>query len=44
MSQFVESLKRLYNAGKISREKLEELLAAGKITREEFDYITGESV
>ena len=40
MSRFVESLKRLYSAGKITEEKLSEMLAEGKITEEELNYIT----
>ena len=39
MSRFVESLKRLYKAGKVSEEKLDEMLAEGKITEEELNYI-----
>ena len=42
MNSFVESLKRLYIAGKISEEKLSELQASGKITEEEYAYITAE--
>ena len=38
-SAFVESLKRLYKAGKITEEKLDELVAAGKITAAEKKYI-----
>ena len=41
MSIFVESLKRLYAAGKITQAKLDELLAAGKISQDEYSYITG---
>ena len=40
MSTFVESLKRLYIAGRITVEKLDGLLTDGKITQEEYDYIT----
>lgn len=39
MSTFVESLKRLYAAGKITTAKLDELLASGKISQEEYNYI-----
>jgi len=38
-SKFVESIRRLYRAGKISLDKVKELLADGKITTEEYDYI-----
>ena len=41
MRTFVESLKRLYKAGRISRAKLEEFLSEGKISQEEFNYIVG---
>lgn len=40
MSQFVESLKRLYVRDKISIEKLEKLKVENKITEKEFEYIT----
>ena len=39
MSTLVESLKRLYAQGKVTKAKLETMLADGKITQEEFDYI-----
>jgi len=38
-SKFVESVRRLYRAGKITLDKVKELLANGKITPEEYDYI-----
>ena len=38
-STFVESLKRLYKAGKITKKKIKALLDAGKITQEQYDYI-----
>ena len=41
MSRFIESLKRLYKAGKITAEKVDELLTYGKITHEEHEYIVG---
>lgn len=41
MIRFVESLKRLYKAGKVTEEKLSEMLSEGKITQEEYEYITG---
>ena len=40
MSTLVESLKRLYAAGRITIEKLDSMLADGKISQEEYDYIT----
>lgn len=39
MSQFVESLCRLYRANKVDMKKLGELLAFNKITQQEYDYI-----
>lgn len=41
MRALVESLRRLYKAGKITAEKVEELLTDGKITQEEHEYIMG---
>lgn len=40
MSQFVESLKRLYTSGKLSLDEIKALIAPGKITTAEYDYIT----
>lgn len=39
MSQFVESLYRLYKADKINKIKLDELLSSKKINKQEYDYI-----
>lgn len=39
MSLFVETLKRLYKAGKITSEKIELLRVEDKITEEEYNYI-----
>ncbi len=39
MSILVESLKRLYEAGKITDEKLSQMVADGKITADEKAYI-----
>lgn len=39
-SQFAESLKRLFEHGKLAIFKLEELRSEEKITEEEFNYIT----
>lgn len=41
MRPFVESLKRLYRAGRITIEKLDTFLADGKINEEEYQYIIG---
>lgn len=37
--QFVESLKRLYQNGKLQAEKIVELFVSGKISEEEKLYI-----
>ena len=39
MSQFVESLYRLYKNEKINKTKLDELLTSKKINQQEYDYI-----
>ena len=38
----VESFKRLYEAGKLTKEQSAERAASGKITDAEYTYITGE--
>ena len=37
--QFVESLRRLYQTGKIQKEKIVELCESGKLSEEEKIYI-----
>jgi len=44
MTQFVESLCRLYLADKIDMEKLNELFISKKITKQEYDYIISEKI
>lgn len=39
MNRFIESLKRLCSAGKITSEKIKDIFASGKISQEEYDYI-----
>ena len=39
MSQFIESLYRLYKANKYDITKLNQLLADKKINQQEYDYI-----
>lgn len=39
MNQFVESMKRLYQTGKVDEKKIIELFNNGKITEEERLYI-----
>lgn len=36
---FVESIRRLYADGRISKEKIVQLYESEKITKEELDYI-----
>lgn len=40
MRIMVESMRRLYKAGKLSLDTIKRHLADGKITTEEYDYIT----
>lgn len=39
MSQFVESLTRLFKDNKIDNKKIDDLLASKKINKQEYDYI-----
>lgn len=39
MTQFTESLYRLYKDNKINKNKLDELLTNKKITQAEYDYV-----
>lgn len=39
MNQFVESIKRLYDSGRVNEQKVIELFESGKISEEERDYI-----
>lgn len=39
MNQFVESMKRLYKDGKVTKEKIVKLYESKKITEEELSYI-----
>lgn len=41
MSTLVESLKRLYSAGRITATQLKERVVKGVITEEEYEYIVG---
>ena len=40
MSGFIQSLKRLYDANRLTMNKLDELVTVGKVTAEEYEYIT----
>lgn len=39
MTQFVESLRRLYSVDKIEKIKIDKLLSLQKITAQEYEYI-----
>lgn len=41
-SEFVESLKRLYKSGKISKEKVKKFYLDKKVTEQELNYILTE--
>jgi hypothetical protein len=40
MSPFILSLKRLYDANRLTVIKINELVTEGKVTQEEYEYIT----
>lgn len=42
MSTLVESLKRLYLKGKLTKEQIKARVVKGTITTDEYKYITGE--
>ncbi len=42
MRVLIESLKRLYNAEKITKDQLLDRYEKGQITRDEYDYIVSE--
>ena len=42
MRILVESLKRLYEKGRLTKEQIVERIEKGSITAEEYEYITGE--
>ena len=42
-SILVESMKRLYQSGKITKENVKVRVKSGKITEDEYEYITGEA-
>lgn len=44
MRTLVESLKRIYEAGKITYQKLTAMRDAGTITEEEYAYIRNDTV
>lgn len=42
MRILVQSLKRLYNKGRLTKEQIKERVEKGTITQEEYEYIVGE--
>ena len=42
MRILIESLRRLYNAGRTAEKKIRQMQEAGTITQEEMEYILGE--
>ena len=42
MSILVESLKRLYDAGRVTKKQLKDCVESGVITEENYKHITGE--
>lgn len=42
MRTLVESLKRLYEAGRLTKEQIAQRVTNGAITEAEYEYITGE--
>ena len=43
MKMLVESLKRMYKKGTLTKEQIAERVARGSISAEEYEYITGEA-
>ena len=43
MKQLVESLKRLYLAGKVTRKKLDDMCKNGMISKDDMAFILAES-
>ena len=44
MRALIESLKRLYNAGRITKDQLIDRYESGLISREEYDYIVQQQI
>lgn len=42
MRTLVRSLQRLYNQGRVTKERLLEMVTKGTITQEEYEWIVGE--
>lgn len=43
MRTMVKSMKRLYDAGKVTKEQIKERVVNETISEEEYEYITGEA-
>jgi hypothetical protein len=43
MRILVESFKRLYESGRVTKEELLNRVSNGKITQEEYEYITSQN-
>lgn len=43
MKTLVESLKRLFESGKLTKEQIAERVGKGSITKDDYTYITGEA-
>ena len=44
MKMLVESLKRMYKKGTLTKEQIAERVAKGSISADEYGYITGETL
>ena len=44
MKMLVESLKRMYKRGTLTKEQISERVAKGSISADEYEYITGEEL
>lgn len=41
MSTFIESLKRLYESGRVTKEEILDRVVSGKITQEQYNELMG---
>lgn len=44
MKMLVESLKRMYKKGTLTKEQIAERVTKGSISADEYEYITGETL
>ena len=42
MKTLVESLKRLFESGKLTKEQIAERVGKGSITKDDYRYVTGD--